>query len=863
MLRRRRLHGVLAIAGAYVLSACPTPTDGTPQIAVTPGAAARIGLIPSKAPRRDDAPGARAHAHPLEADQILSGPNATGKVGDWMLENDEVVFVVDGLGGGVGFAESGGNIVDAADARARVDELGQVFTYFGAFPRQAVYQRIDARDEPDGSAWIEARGHELYEPGVEVVTRYTLAASDRAVLLRTTLTNRGRTKVAGLGLGDAIQWGGGDKYAPGKPRGFKGPTQGSFIGAIGARTSYAITGTDGIIEALSGGSWTDTLQAKDVELAPSATISYERVFVVGERPDASSLVAELARAAGVAVGHVEFTLVDERGVAVPAVVGATVALSRAAGASATPSMTVVAAASGESFGADLPEGAWFASFAPSVGRRGDGKEVPLTVSRTAAARARLTVGAGAELTVGCDDAATRAPTPCKVTVEGVGGTAAPDFGPSHVAHAARQQLFPVLGDVAVPLAPGSYRLTFSRGPEFDAPSVDVVLAPGEKATARRPLRRVLDTAGYVAADTHQHTVISADSAVATRDRVLANVAEGVEVAVASEHNVVADLTSVVRSLGLSDRLVELSGNELTTDASKKPWGHANVYPLAVARGLPRGGATVVRDRLASEVLAEVRRIPGAHVVQINHPRSGSNGYFDQLGFDRASGVGKGEGYDPTFDTVEVWNGRDVAMRERVFDDFMALLRTGHPTTPMASTDTHGVVGQEAGYPRTWVRVAADDALGAWDGGRSEDFVRSLRERRDVILSNGPFVRVSAGGVGIGGVARARGGVVEVGVTITAAPWVEVDTVELRTAAGATVVGGSTRRVAMAKTASGASSGRASFQIRARADDAFVVVVHGDRPMRPMLAGDEREIAPWAMTGAIWIDADGDGRALGR
>ena len=68
---------------------------------------------------------------------------------------------------------------------------------------------------------------------------------------------------------------------------------------------------------------------------------------------------------------------------------------------------------------------------------------------------------------------------------------------------------------------------------------------------------------------------------------------------------------------------------------------------------------------------------------------------------------------------------------------------------------------------------------------------------------------------------------------------------------------------MAKTASGASSGRASFQIRARADDAFVVVVHGDRPMRPMLAGDEREIAPWAMTGAIWIDADGDGRALGR
>jgi hypothetical protein len=31
----------------------------------------------------------------------------------------------------------------------------------------------------------------------------------------------------------------------------------------------------------------------------------------------------------------------------------------------------------------------------------------------------------------------------------------------------------------------------------------------------------------------------------------------------------------------------------------------------------------------------------------------------------------------------------------------------------------------------------------------------------------------------------------------------------------------------------------------------------------VLAGDDKEITPWAMTGAIWIDADGDGKALGR
>jgi hypothetical protein len=34
-------------------------------------------------------------------------------------------------------------------------------------------------------------------------------------------------------------------------------------------------------------------------------------------------------------------------------------------------------------------------------------------------------------------------------------------------------------------------------------------------------------------------------------------------------------------------------------------------------------------------------------------------------------------------------------------------------------------------------------------------------------------------------------------------------------------------------------------------------------MRPVLSGDDAEISPWAMSGPIWIDTDGDGKALGR
>ena len=55
----------------------------------------------------------------------------------------------------------------------------------------------------------------------------------------------------------------------------------------------------------------------------------------------------------------------------------------------------------------------------------------------------------------------------------------------------------------------------------------------------------------------------------------------------------------------------------------------------------------------------------------------------------------------------------------------------------------------------------------------------------------------------------------------------------------------------------------TFTVRVAADDAFVVIVSGTRPMRPMFSGEDREISPWAMSGAIRIDANGDGKSLAR
>ena len=66
-----------------------------------------------------------------------------------------------------------------------------------------------------------------------------------------------------------------------------------------------MTATDGAIDGVSGGSWTDTAQRRGVKIAPGEKVSYARILLVGERPDTSSLVGELAMAAGSPVGDVE------------------------------------------------------------------------------------------------------------------------------------------------------------------------------------------------------------------------------------------------------------------------------------------------------------------------------------------------------------------------------------------------------------------------------------------------------------------------------------------------------------------------------------------------------------------------------
>jgi hypothetical protein len=293
---------VLALAALAALPACPAPADTTPLIHVDPRAAQRLAWLGHVAGGEDDekpaAPPA-AHVHPMKDGEQLGGPAARGRPGDLVLENAEVAFVVD---------QRRRRLIDAADAHARKDELGQMAPRIGSTSAPEACASVRGGTDADGSAWVEARGCVSADAKLALTTRYTLHGPDRALLVDTTVENTGDADAMLASLGDVVEWGGAERVAPGKPRGFTGPSSGPYVGAVGRFVSYAVTSTEGDIGAVSAASSTETTVREKVPLSAHATTHYERVVLVGARADTASLVGELALAAGQPVGDVKVSV---------------------------------------------------------------------------------------------------------------------------------------------------------------------------------------------------------------------------------------------------------------------------------------------------------------------------------------------------------------------------------------------------------------------------------------------------------------------------------------------------------------------------------------------------------------------------
>jgi hypothetical protein len=372
---------------------------------------------------------------------------------------------------------------------------------------------------------------------------------------------------------------------------------------------------------------------------------------------------------------------------------------------------------------------------------------------------------------------------------------------------------PATGTLTLPLPPGQYLVVVSRGPEYSVfpntfpntpgTAVDLRTAP---ATINAVLARVIDSTNWMSGDFHVHAVNSPDSIVDNPTRVLSFAADGLDVIVSTDHDVVTDFAPVISQTGLSPFLASVIGEEV----SPMEFGHYNLFPMTLDAADPITGGAIdwagARGPTlsAGELFAEARR-KGATTVQINHAR-GSLGGFTALKVDTdtfATRIDPGalrmavqpgatasdsKLLSSDFNAFELLNNAEdfydatSDLARSKFNDWFVMLSRGFRIAGTGVSDTHyGRIG--TGW-RTWVKVDADTPA-AFSSSRLSERVNA----QQATIGNGPFVtargfRVDAMGamttmpVGIGGTVPNGAGDVTIELDVQVPEYLDVTRAEL-------------------------------------------------------------------------------------
>lgn len=402
------------------------------------------------------------------------------------------------------------------------------------------------------------------------------------------------------------------------------------------------------------------------------------------------------------------------------------------------------------------------------------------------------------------------------------------------------------------MPPGPYTLVVSRGPEHELFSQNITVeASTEAQVIEAKIPRVVDTSGWVSADLHVHASRSPDSAAPMRSRVLGAAAEGVDVLIATDHDAVTDYRPLVESLDVGTWVRAVPGIEMSM-----LYGHMNGYPVP-AQSPPTyyqpAWFVYEQGRFAGalqphEVTGKLREM-GAQVVQLNHPRDGQ-GVFNYIELDDATGDISRPW--PEADTAEVLNGKRFEFYQPVLDSIHAVYRSGRRITAVGSSDTHSEFAG-VGYARTYVRSeeSAPDKLDLnvlWDG---------LRTGK-AIAANGPFLTVTAqnnGGSAEIGDTLTGGGPVQISVQVQAPSWMNVANV--RVLQGADTLALRELLPEDADPARPALRFTGTFTATPTADIYFMVEVNGtEGRQNPPLMKESRTVS-----NPIFVDVDGDGFRL--
>ena len=791
---------------------------------------------------------------------LIGGPKASGAVGDLLLANTKVRFIVAAAGPARAWFPTGGLLLDADRVRPPGqpgdDRLQEMVTRVGNLRILSADTVEVASDGSDGNdAVVRVTGHDAAVPilqsviplpasHVTAITEYRLAADADSLEITTTVTDgSGAARTLPVGdvfvLADFLTL-----FAPGYGTD-RGALMNSgalrYFSAFGGSVSYAYLASGHEVTPLFPQAEIFALGPNPLQLGAGGSASFTRYFIVGSG-DTPSLMPEITRREGgdpSSLVTVSGAVTEQTTAAT--VAGAEVEFRNQAG----PYATAVTDGSGH-YTASLERGPYsVAAAAPN--RLGSSTPLDLTTG-PAPASLDLHLSDTGRFVLAIKDAAGGA-SPARVQLFGA------KDGTSHGYYLSAD------GGGEGFLAPGDYRAVFSRGYEWEAAEIPFSILAGHATPLAATLARVVDTNGWVAIDSHTHTAISVDSQLDPHERVAHALADGVELVVTTDHDVLFDLAPTLSEMGLLGGFATAVGCEV----SPVP-GHINGYPAVAGADVEANGYWVVKwwsetpahefihDLWPADLFAGLRDKLGAEVVQINHPRS-SQGVLNWVGYDPTAGMkamDPGQ-FDMNWDVLEVCNAgcdRSPSSQDgQSLLDFYSFLNQGYRRGAVGVSDQH-TSGGFLGRARTMVEVHDDDPRTL----DPKEVWLSLKSGRAVVL-DGAFATLSVkddGGVavGMGGLAKATGPKVTLHVKVQAPTWIATDRIHV------IVNGSDVMALPITPHASPPPVVRFDGDISLAgtpADAWYLVIVDGDAPMMPVLSAPPRTI-----TNPVFVDRNGNG-----
>jgi hypothetical protein len=450
----------------------------------------------------------------------------------------------------------------------------------------------------------------------------------------------------------------------------------------------------------------------------------------------------------------------------------------------------------------------------------------------------LTIPEGSRLEIDATHALSGEPIPVRIRVLPQEGAPDPNLGPDWAATGAIDTVVAPEGSARISLPAGFYRIIATHGPEWSLYDEQVALDVGQTTRIAVKLDHVVYPGSWVACEFHVHAAPSYDSQVSIEDRVASLAAEGIDLAVATDHNHVTDYGPALRSRHL-ESLSSIPGVEVTT--AEPRFGHFNAFPYPIDPDRPGNGAPEFHGLTAATLFASLHAVSPDLVVPVNHPRlEGGIGYFELTGYDPITGRG-GADYSDDYDTLEVWNGFDLARREnvdRVFGEWLAMIERGRHLVATGSSDSHTIRSVTAGYPRTYVRAP----LG---GARDPRAIIQSLKLGHAFVTSGPFLDVQVDGHGPGDELLVHSDQVEVAIAVQIPAWMQLSS--LRIYLGAQLV---YRAPLDAQHAGPAHRYAERVRLFLEHSAPLVVAVDGDEEIKNVVA--RHGVRPFAFTNPIWL-----------